>query len=422
MFNFFKKKEENKTVEENKIIIKSFDDFLNYLKAFNISPYNINISKMIKQIPENPFISSSLDRMQKGFYPIKWSVYEGSKKDKKEKTNNIVYRSLEQPNALMDTTDFLYYCYLYWSIYGEFLIQKVKLFNKYDLWIYNPNEYTINYHKNNLLLGIESIELGIGKKIVGKELENFTYKKIPNLYSKTSGFNQITSLVLLHDYYCLISRWNNNLLKNSGKRQFLILLDQLGTGETIEKIEDKISESSGADGVDKPIILTGFDEKSKIHNLDFSPRDFDYMEAVTEIRNITSNVLNVPDLLIGGKDNAKYNNMKEAKKALYTENIIPACEQIKSAIKRLFYKDLGVKEFIDFDISNIEVLKDEQIDLINALNNSEIHTINEKREKLNLDRIDGADEILVKGLPNTLKDVLSGEIEPKESNVSEEDI
>ncbi len=415
MFKFFRKKEQG-------ITIKSFNDLLNYARAFNISPYNVNVQRMLKQIPENPFISSALERMQQGFYSIDWSVYEENTEGKNEKKDNIVYRSLINPNALMDTDDFLYYCYLYWTIFGEFLIQKIKLYNKYDLWIYSPAEYTINYNNNNILFGIQSIDLSNGKKISGKELENFCYKKMPNLYSKGNGINRVTSLALLHDYYCLISRWNNSILKNSGKRQFLILLDQLGTGETIEKIQDRISENSGADGIGKPIILSGFDEKSKIHNLDFTPRDFDFMEATVEIRNITSNVLNVPDLLIGGKDNAKYNNMQEAKKALYTENIIPAAEQIKSCINRLFQKDFGHNELIDFDTSKIEVLKDNKIELINTLNASEIHTVNEKRKMLNLDSITGADEILIKGMPSTLTDVLNGEIEPIDNNPSEDDI
>jgi len=415
MFKFFRKKEQGTT-------IKSFNDLLNYARAFNISPYNVNVQRMLKQIPENPFISSALERMQQGFYSIDWSVYEEDTEGKNEKKDNIVYRSLVNPNALMDTDDFLYYCYLYWAIFGEFLIQKIKLYNKYDLWVYSPSEYTINYNNNNILFGIQSIDLSNGKKISGKELENFCYKKMPNLYSKGNGINRVTSLALLHDYYCLISRWNNSILKNSGKRQFLILLDQLGTGETIEKIQDRISENSGADGIGKPIILSGFDEKSKIHNLDFTPRDFDFMEATAEIRNITSNVLNVPDLLIGGKDNAKYNNMQEAKKALYTENIIPAAEQIKSCINRLFQKDFGHNELIDFDTSKIEVLKDNKIELINTLNASEFHTVNEKRKMLNLDSINGADEILIKGMPSTLTDVLNGETEPIDNNPSEDDI
>jgi len=415
MFKFFRKKEQGTT-------IKNFNDLLNYVKAFNISPYTVNVQRMLNQIPENPFISSALERMQQGFYSIDWSVYEENTEGKNEKKDNIVYRSLINPNALMDTDDFLYYCYLYWTIFGEFLIQKIKLYNKYDLWIYSPAEYTINYNNNNILFGIQSIDLSNGKKISGKELENFCYKKMPNLYSKGNGINRVTSLALLHDYYCLISRWNNSILKNSGKRQFLILLDQLGTGETIEKIQDRISENSGADGIGKPIILSGFDEKSKIHNLDFTPRDFDFIEATAEIRNITSNVLNVPDLLIGGKDNAKYNNMQEAKKALYTENIIPAAEQIKSCINRLFQKDFGHNELIDFDTSKIEVLKDNKIELINTLNASEFHTINEKRKMLNLDSINGADEILIKGMPSTLTDVLNGEVEPIDNNPSEDDI
>ena len=104
MFKFFRKKEQGTT-------IKSFNDLLNYVRAFNISPYNVNVQRMLKQIPENPFISSALERMQQGFYSIDWSVYEENTEGKNEKKDNIVYRSLINPNALMDTDDFLYYCY-----------------------------------------------------------------------------------------------------------------------------------------------------------------------------------------------------------------------------------------------------------------------------------------------------------------------
>ena len=41
---------------------------------------------------------------------------------------------------------------------------------------------------------------------------------------------------------------------------------------------------------------------------------------------------------------------------------------------------------------------------------------------LNLDSITGADEILIKGMPSTLTDVLNGEIEPIDNNPSEDDI
>lgn len=414
MFGFFKKKA---PPADNKQF--GYDEFISYIKGAGLS-YNVNVNKLLKEIPENPFISSALERMQNGFYPIAWNVYKETKDNKQEIKDNVISKSLRSPNMLMDTNDYLYHCYLYWSIYGEFLIQKIKLFNKYDLWVYSPQEYEIEYYDNNLLMGIKSIKLG-SKTYVGKDLENFVFKKAPNLYSKTKGMNKVTSLVLLHDYYCLISRWNNGILKNTGKRQFMILLNMLGTGETVEKLEDKIADKSGADAIGKPIILTGFDENSKIHNLDFSPQDFDFMNAITEIRNITSNVLNVPDLLIGGKDNAKFNNLIEAKKALYTENIIPACEQIMSALNRLFAKDLRPDEIIDFDTSHIEVLRDNQIELINALNTSEMHTVNEKRKLLNLESITGADVLLFKGLMSTLGDVL----EPPEladDNPSEEDV
>ncbi len=423
---FRKRKEEKlKNIKENnQIVIKSFDDMLQLYKNFiSTSSYNMNLNKMLRQMPENPFISSALDRIQQGFYAINWSVYmEGRNGEKKEIKDNIVYNSIQQPNKLMDTNDYMYFCLLYWTIFGEFLIRKIKLYDKYDLWVYAPGEYKVNYDSKNLLSGIQSIEVG-NQIIKGKDLDNFCYKRMPNLYSKTTGLNRVISLALLHDYYCLISRWNNGILANTGKRQFLILLDMLSTGNTVEKMKDQIRESNGADNVGDPLILQGFEkDKTIIQTLDFAPRDFDYMSAMLEIRNITSNVLNVPDLLIGGKDNAKYNNMKEAKEALYTENIIPASSQINAAQNRLFRSDLPNNRQVGFDVNNIAVLKDKQIDYLNALNSSEFHKVNEKRKAMGLDEVENGDVILIKGMPSTLDDVVTGYAEPDDTNPSSEDV
>ena len=80
MFGFFKK-----VFKRN--VNKSFDfnDFLQYYKSFNLSPYNININKLLTQLPENPFISSALDKMQQGFYAIDWSVFEGEKRKNRKR-------------------------------------------------------------------------------------------------------------------------------------------------------------------------------------------------------------------------------------------------------------------------------------------------------------------------------------------------
>lgn len=427
MFNWLRGKQketEGKTKAENTITIKNFDDFARYVQSFiYTSSYNVNVNKMLRQIPENPFISSALEKIQQGFYSIGWSVYyEGREGERKEARDNKVYNSIRDPNKLMDTSDYMYYCSLYWTIFGEFLIRKVKLYDKYDLWVYSPGEYKINYDSNNLLSGIKSIELGT-QTITGKELDNFYYKRMPNLYSKTTGLNRVVSLALLHDYYCLISRWNNGILANTGKRQFLILTDSLGTGNSVEKIKDAIAESNGSDNVGDPLVITGFDkENTVLQVLDFSPRDFDYLTAMNEIRNITGNVLGVPDEMLGGKNQQKYNSAKEAKKALYTENILPMCEQIKAAQNRLFKNDLQKNRFVDYDATGIEALRDNQIELINALNTSEFHTVNEKRKQLGLDEVEGGDEILIKGMPSTLKDVIEGATEPEDTNPSPEDV
>ena len=170
-----------------------------------------------------------------------------------------------------------------------------------------------------------------------------------------------------------------------------------------KELEDNIKSKSGAKNTGAPLILDGTD--IDIRNGDFTPRDFDFLTALDEIRNITASVLNVPSILIGDRTNSKFSNYKEAKKDLYTENIIPMAEQIAEHLNGIFKDKLTSNEFIDFDTSKIEVLKEDRNTKMERLNNITYLTINEKRAELEYPPIENGDDILISTSMTPLKEI-----------------
>ena len=363
----------------------------------NFGGYENNSERFLKELYKNPFTSSAMTRISEALQNLEWGSYKKGRNDNvNEVKDSFVSRTLAKPNPLLNIDQFISYFALYYIIFGELLVMRIDLYSKADLILFKKGSYTIEYDQNNILNGIKSIWVNM-KQYKGDELKQFYYIKGINIYDSIAGvghgISKVQSLSLLHDYYCYINNWNNNILKNGGKREIIALFKDFLNVQKRKEIETHISEHSGAKNIGKPLILAG--ENVEIKNGDFSPKEFDFLQAMDEIRNITAAVMNVPSILIGDRTNSKFSNYKEAKQDLYTENIIPLATQIAEYLTNILSDKLEKGEYIDLDTSKVEVLKKNKTEIMNLLNGLSYLTINEKRAELEYPAVDGGDELLV---------------------------
>lgn len=410
MFNFFRKN--NRTPP----VINDFRDYVNLLLN-----YEVDEEKAIIEIYKNPFSSACITRINEALNNLTWGIYrKGYKDNVTEIKDSFVARTLQEPSKILNIDQFISYFALYYILYGELLVMRVDLFTKSELIIFKKGSYHIEMDTDNVLNGIKNIRIGT-KEYKGDELKQFYYIKNINIYDNIAGAgfgnSRVKSLSMLHDYYCLITRWNNELLKNSGKREVFLLFKNFLNIHKKKEILDEFQKNSGAKNVGKAMIVDGDDVS--IVNGDFAPRDFDFLNALDEIRNITSNIFNVPSILIGDRTNSKFSNYKEAKKDLYTENIIPMAQQIAEYLTQIFKDKLGANEYIDFDTRNIEVLKQDKNEIMAMLNSIQFLTINEKRAELEYPAVENGDEIWLNGMYTALSEM--GTEAPLEPNGDEED-
>lgn len=91
------------------------------------------------------------------------------------------------------------------------------------------------------------------------------------------------------------------------------------------------------------------------------------------------NIYNVPVQLLNNTESTTYNNMKEAKKALYQNAVIPELNKIRDELNRWLAPQYGDKIYIDFDYSAIPELQEEMDKVVGQMSQAWWITPNEKR-------------------------------------------
>lgn len=94
------------------------------------------------------------------------------------------------------------------------------------------------------------------------------------------------------------------------------------------------------------------------------------------------NIYNVPVQLLNNTDSSTYNNMKEAKKALYQNAVMPELVKIREELNRWLTPRFGEKLYIDFDFTAIPELQEEMDKVVGQMSQAWWLTPNEKRSAM----------------------------------------
>ena len=130
------------------------------------------------------------------------------------------------------------------------------------------------------------------------------------------------------------------------------------------------------------------------------------------------NVYNVPVQLLNNTDSSTYNNMKEAKKALYQNAVMPELVKIREELNRWLSPRFGEKLYIDFDFSAIPELQEEMEKVVGQMSQAWWITPNEKRAAMSygVEEDSKLDDFYVPAnlLPMSVEEV---DIEPKNIDI-----
>ena len=159
-----------------------------------------------------------------------------------------------------------------------------------------------------------------------------------------------------------------------------------------EKIKERMIQSwtlryRPDSGGRRPLILDGGIEIDSYTNTNF--KDLDFQDAITKNEAIILKALGIPPIMMDSGNNA---NIRPNMRLYYLETILPIVKKMNHALCRHF--GFMIKE----DVSDIAALQPELRDAAayySSLVNGGIITINEARDKLGYEEMDGQDDIRV---------------------------
>ena len=218
--------------------------------------------------------------------------------------------------------------------------------------------------------------------------EEIIHIKENSFYSIFRGTSRLKPAVRTMQLTTNMRKFQDNFFKN-GAVPGLVLK---APNTLSEKIKERMIQSwtmryRPDAGGRRPLILDGGIEVDEISNVNF--RELDFQVAISENDKIILKALGVPPIMLDSGNNA---NIRPNMRMYYLETVLPIVRKINAAYSRFF----GVE--ISEDVTDIPALQPELRDAASyytALVNGGIITINEARDSLGYETLDGQDDIRV---------------------------
>ena len=170
---------------------------------------------------------------------------------------------------------------------------------------------------------------------------------------------QVAARIIDTDNSALL--WNHNLLQNDARPPSVITIEQ-GFSDKAERERfdaDLERRYIGTKNARRPVVIEG---KAKWDQLGLSPADLDWLEGrKLSQREIAAKIYHVPPELLGDPEAKTYNSMPEAKKALYTEAVLPTLDRVLddfNAMLTVRFDPTGDLQ-LGYDADQIEALQED---------------------------------------------------------------
>ena len=324
-----------------------------------------------------------------------------NKMNDEEVENKMLEELLKRPNPAQSYQAFLTNLFIDYSIFGDIFIQvgednkkrqlrdnpaMLKTLRPFSVYIEtDTNNEPIRY-KYNTVKG-HVVYYGIDR--LGRS--QILHIKTVNPLENPRGVSPLQACAISVDQHNMAGAWNVSLLEKGAMPTLVIRTDLNMTEEQKEEFYNQFyQKNSGFKNAGKiPII----NDKAEIDQLGYSPADMDWLSGYeVAMRNICL-TLGVPvDLMFG---QSTYENLKTANEQLAENTTIPLMRHFIGEFNERIVPLFDENIYIDLKLDSMPALMQKRDSLRDSLENNTFMTINEKREALGLEALDGGDELLV---------------------------
>lgn len=325
---------------------------------------------------------------------VPWKLYRVNNSVKTEIKEHKLLNLLNRPNPAMGGAEFFETVYSHKLISGNAYIQAAK--NTQGI----PVElYALRPDRVSVIAGKGSIPQGYQYK-VGDVVRTFKVERI----SGQSDILHIKQFHPLNDWYGLSAfeaaaysidqhnqagAWNQSLLQNGARPSGALVVKSSENGgyenlneEQYIRVKAQIEELySGAANAGRPLLLEG---GLQWQEMSISPKDMDFINTKNSSARDIALAFGVPPQLLGINGDATYNNMAEARLALWEQTILPMLDNMAGSLNNwlatYFAEDLRLLP----DIDSISALTPRREAAWSRIQNADFLNESEKREMLGI--------------------------------------
>lgn len=176
-----------------------------------------------------------------------------------------------------------------------------------------------------------------------------------------------------------------------------------------QQLKDKFRQQYQGANNGGDVIITP--KKLSWVNFGLNAADVSLIEQYNASIKDICNIFNVPVQLLNNTEASTYNNMKEAKKALYQNAVIPELVKLRDELNRWLVPMYGDNLYLDFDFTSIPELQEENDKVVQQLSAAWWVTPNEKRAVMNYGKDEDTPAMDDYYIPSNLLPVSNQDIE-----------
>jgi HK97 family phage portal protein len=189
-------------------------------------------------------------------------------------------------------------------------------------------------------------------------------------------------------------RWNFSLIKNGMRPSGALVVAKNLSEPQFDRLKAQMTEEyAGAERAGLPLLLEG---GMTWEEMGINPKDLDWINSRRMSKQDIATLYGTPAELIGLKE-ATYENRREAKRAFYTETVLPLADAFRDELNAWLvplFDDSGRRR-LEYDRDAIEALQEDREKVWSRVGDAAWLTINEKRVATGYDEVADGDVLLV---------------------------
>jgi HK97 family phage portal protein len=353
---------------------------------------------------QNPIVARGVGLIADSVASIVMELHKGRGKSRTVIEDHPLLELLSRPNPEQDGAAFIQAVVSHLVITGNTFLERTNedKLERMELYALRPDRTRVVPAANGFAMGYEYTASGATRRFeidVDRGVRPILHLKRFHPIDDFYGMSPLDPAAFSIDTHNASGAFNKALLDNSATPAGAFVYSGNPTNgnamadDQYARLKEMLDDQmTGTRNAGRPMILEGgLDWKT----MSIDPDKMQFVEAKNMAAREIALALGVPPMLLGIPGDNTYANYAEANRAFYRQTVVPLAKWLARALTHWFADHLERDMRLEIDLDTIEGLRSERMELWSQVDKTTFLTINEKRELLGWQPVEGGDDVYV---------------------------